>query len=55
MRNNSGVILLEVMVAVVILATAGIALVNNTHTCAPRPDWEISIAAGTPLARAALL
>ena len=33
----------------------GIASAKNTHTCAPRPDWEISNAAETSLARAALL
>jgi hypothetical protein len=34
---------------------AATASVKNTHAWAPRPDWEISSAAGTELARAALV
>jgi hypothetical protein len=33
--------------------TAGTASAKKTHTWAPRPDWEISSAVGTALARAA--
>ena len=33
--------------------TAGTAPENRIHTCAPRPDWDISTAAGIRRLRAA--